>query len=265
MTMIRDSEMRREAQPAHPSTSDHDARHTTTFITDPPGGKRLCALQVEDLGPCVHPKRRRTVEAMSTKLTTSVWTTWFFWVTAGEFAGFLAPALAGALTSSALLLVLAGVIEGAVLGAAQCFVLRRTIPRLSAPHWIGVTAAAAGFAWAIALFTVRYAEPLGSMPLPMLLSVAAFVGMSLLLSMGVGQWLVLHHHVPRASRWVWANAVAWCAGLIVFTGVTTPLWQPGQPTALIVLIGALGGLLMAATMAAITGSALVRLLKQVSS
>lgn len=198
---------------------------------------------------------------MSTKLTTTFWTTWFVWVTAGEFAGFLAPAVAGALTSSALLLVLAGVVEGAVLGAAQCLVLRRAIPGISAPHWIGVTATAAGFAWAVALLLVQFSEPLGTLPLPLLLSIAAFVGMSVLLSMGVGQWLVLHHHIPRASRWVWANAVAWCAGLLVFTAVTTPLWQPGQPAVTVALIGALGGLLMAATMAAVTGAALVRLLR----
>lgn len=59
-----------------------------------------------------------------------------------------------------------------------------------------------------------------------------------------------------------ANAVAWAAGLVVFAAFTTPLWQPGQPVVLIALIGALGGLVMAATMAAITGSALTRLLNR---
>lgn len=197
---------------------------------------------------------------MSTKLTTNVWTTWFVWVTAGEFAGFLAPAVVGALTSSRPALVLAGVTEGAVLGAAQCFVLRRVIPRLSARDWIVVTAVAAGFAWTVALLAVHYGEPLGALPLAVLVPLAAVAGMGVLLSIGIGQWLVLRHHVDDAFKWVWANAVAWCAGLIVFTAFTTPLWQPGQPTALIALIGALGGLLMAATMAAITGAALARLL-----
>ncbi|MGW4210369.1 hypothetical protein ACWEIJ_20440 [Lentzea sp. NPDC004789] len=198
---------------------------------------------------------------MSTKLTTGTWTTWFTLVTAGEFAGFLAPAVTGALTSSAPRLVLAGVIEGAVLGAAQWLVLRRSIPGLKPWHWIGVTALAAGFAWAVAMLTVHYGEPLRTLPLAVLLPLAAVAGLAVLLSTGIGQWLVLRHHVDDASTWVWANAVAWCGGLIVFTVFTTPLWQPGQPTALVVLIGAVGGLLMAATMAAITGSALVRLLR----
>ncbi|WP_112273723.1 hypothetical protein [Lentzea terrae] len=199
---------------------------------------------------------------MSTTLTREVWKTWFAWVTAGEFLGFLAPALTGALTSSAPVLVLAGTAEGAILGAAQCLVLRRTFPSLSAPHWIGVTALAAGFAWAVALLAVDHSQFLGNLPLPALLALVSIAGIGVLLSLGTGQWLVLRHHVARAHLWVGANAVAWAAGLVVFAAFTTPLWQPGQPAVLIALIGALGGLVMAATMAAITGSALTRLLNR---
>ncbi|NUT53888.1 MAG: hypothetical protein HOV94_42350 [Saccharothrix sp.] len=197
---------------------------------------------------------------MSTKLTTNVWTAWFVWVTAGEFAGFLAPAVVGALTASTPLLVLAGVVEGAVLGTAQWLVLRRAIPRMRAADWIGATALAAGFAWAVVLLAVEYGEQIGRLPVAVLLPTAAVAGMGVLLSIGVGQYLVLRRHVEHASRWVWATAVAWCAGLGVFAAFTTPAWQPGQSTPLVVLIGAAGGLLMAATMAAITGSALLRLL-----
>lgn len=200
---------------------------------------------------------------MSTTLTTrEVWRTWFAQVTAGEFLGFLAPALTGALTSSALMLVLAGAVEGAVLGAAQWLVLRRTFPSLSALRWIGVTALAAGFAWAVALLAVDNSQRLGTLPFPALLALVSVAGTGVLLSLGTGQWLVLRHHVARAHLWVGANAVAWAAGLVVFTAFTTPLWQPGQPVALIALIGAPGGLMMAATMAAITGSALTRLLNR---
>ena len=90
----------------------------------------------------------------------------------------------------------------------------------------------------------------------------SIAGIGVPLSLGTGQWLVLRHHVAMAHLWVGANAVAWAAGLVVFTAFTTPLWQPGQPVVLIALIGALGGLVMAATMAAITGSALTRLLNR---
>jgi hypothetical protein len=200
---------------------------------------------------------------MSTMLTTlGIRKTWFTWVTAGEFTGFLVPALAGALMSPAPLLVLAGVVEGAILGAVQWVVLRRVFPSLSASRWIGVTAVAAGFAWAVAMLTADNSELLNSLPLPAVLTLAAISGTGVLLSLGTGQWLVLRLHVRDSSVWIWANAAAWGAGLIVFTAVTTPLWQPGQSTVLIALIGALGGLLMAATMAAITGFALTRLLER---
>ncbi|WP_093588833.1 hypothetical protein [Lentzea waywayandensis] len=188
-----------------------------------------------------------------------IWQSWFRWTTAGEFAGFLAPALVGALTSSPQLLVLAGVIEGAVLGAAQAVVLRRVDHAPQARSWIGATALAAGFAWAVAMLAVHNGERLNTLPLVAVLPIATVAGAGVLLSLGTAQWYLLRHHFPGAHLWIWANALAWGAGLLVFTAVTTPLWQPGQSPALIALIGAFGGLLMASTMAAITGSALIRL------
>lgn len=197
---------------------------------------------------------------MSAKLTTGVWRAWFVWVTAGEFTGFLAPAITGALTSSGPLLVLAGGIEGAVLGVAQSLALRRIIPRLSSRDWIAVTVLGAVFAWSVAMLAVHYGQPLGTLPLAVLLPLAAVAGMGVLLAIGVGQWFVLRRHADHAFRWVWATGIGWCAGMVVFTAFTTPLWQPGEPTALVLLVGAAGGLLMAATAAAITGAALAHLL-----
>ncbi|HEX8869221.1 MAG TPA: hypothetical protein VF821_26410 [Lentzea sp.] len=190
-----------------------------------------------------------------------VWQSWFRWTTAGEFAGFLAPALAGALTDAPELLVVAGVVEGAVLGAAQAVVLHRVDRRLDRRLWIAATALAAGFAWAVAMLAVHNGDRLNTLPLAAVLPIAAIAGTGVLLSLGTAQWFVLRNHFSHAHLWIWANALAWGAGLLVFTAVTTPLWQPGQPTALIALIGALGGLLMAATMAAVTGAALTRLTK----
>ena len=189
----------------------------------------------------------------------TLWQSWFRWTTAGEFAGFLAPALMGAVTESPQLLVLAGMVEGAMLGAAQAVVLRRVDRTLNSRGWIGATAVAAAFAWAVAMLAVHNGDRLNTLPLAAVLPIAAVTGIAVLLSLGTAQWFVLRHHFPGAHQWVWANAVAWGAGLLVFTAVTTPLWQPGQPAVLIALIGALGGLLMAATMAAVTGAALTRL------
>lgn len=64
----------------------------------------------------------------------------------------------------------------------------------------------------------------------------------------------------HAGRWVGASALAWALGLGAFSAVSTPLWQPGQSTALIIVIGLLGGAAMAVTMAVTTGLVLRRLL-----
>jgi len=187
---------------------------------------------------------------------------WFRWVTAGEFAGFVLPAVAGAVAPWPAVLVLAGVVEGAVLGWAQARVLIRVLPGLPGLQWIATTAAAAGFAWTVAMTATANGERLASLPAVVLLPVAAVLRMAVLLSIGTAQWLVLRYHVRNAHRWVWATGVAWGVALLVFLVVTTPLWQSGQGLALRVLIGVLGGLLMAATMAVITGTALARLVEE---
>ena len=80
------------------------------------------------------------------------------------------------------------------------------------------------------------------------------------MSIGAAQWFVLRDHVARAGRWIVTNVLAWTVGLAVFVGVTTPLWHPGQPVGLVVTIGVLGGLVMAAALATVTGFGLLRLL-----
>lgn len=193
---------------------------------------------------------------------------WLVWVTVGESVGFLAPVLAQ-LTATALnpaattaALVATGAVEGAVLGWSQTRVLKRRIPALSAPRWIGGTAAAASLAWFIGLLPGGDPEVWQGWPLGAQIAAGALAGTVLLCSIGFAQWLELRRHVPRSGSWVAGSAAAWCLGLAVFFGVATPLWQPGQPLPLVVLIGALAGVLMAVSMAAVTGLVLVRLLRR---
>jgi Ca2+-transporting ATPase len=87
-------------------------------------------------------------------------------------------------------------------------------------------------------------------------------GILLLASIGIAQWSVLRHHVRGSAQWVEWNALAWVAGLGLFTLVTTPLWHPGQNGVATALIGALGGALMAVTVGAVTGRGLVRLVSR---
>jgi len=132
-------------------------------------------------------------------------------------------------------LVGAGCLEGAVLGLAQGLVMHRAHPAISVARWSAATAVGGGAAWLTAMGGVALIQSaVGD-----LLRVAALgvLGVVLLLTIGVVQWWLLRTVVPAAWRWIPATAAAWIAGLLVFTGVTTPLWQPGQPVGLIVAIG----------------------------
>jgi hypothetical protein len=179
---------------------------------------------------------------------------WIAAVTLGEFAGFCAPALTGALTASVPAMLIAGAVEGALLGGSQAIVLRRAVAGLRPWRWIVATAVAAMIAYLLGLTPSTVAGPL-----PPLLVIVG--GVALVSSIGVAQWLVLRRFVDRAVAWIPITALAWTAGLGVFLAFATPLWQPGQSTPMIAAIGMAGGLLMAATTAAITGEGLRRLLK----
>jgi hypothetical protein len=123
------------------------------------------------------------------------------------------------------------------------------------------TSAAAALAWSIGMLPSTAHDLWSRWPILLIVVAAAALGLVLLCSIGTAQWLELRRHVPRAGRWVTATAAAWCAGLVAFSAVTSPLWQPGQRPALVAAIGALGGLVMALTVAVGTGWALIRLLR----
>ncbi|GAA4607359.1 hypothetical protein BJY16_006295 [Actinoplanes octamycinicus] len=188
-----------------------------------------------------------------------VWPVWMATVTAAEMAGFAVPATAGALTVDAPAavavpaLLAAGAVEGAVLGWGQSLVLRRIRTDLPVRRWIAVTAAAAVTAYAIALLAPTFATVWTGWPPGLVIPMAVLLGLALLNTIGVAQWTVLRHLVPAAERWITYNALAWLAGLTVFVAFSTPLWHPGQAVGAVIAVGVAGGLLMAATMAAVTG------------
>jgi len=190
---------------------------------------------------------------------------WFVNVTPAEFLGFTVPAVAGALTADASaavvlpVLLVAGAVEGAVLGAGQARVLRRALPTVNARHWVAATAAAASFAYLAGLAPSTWATQLRDWPPLLLWPAAGALGLALLCSIGFAQWLVLRRHLPRSARWIATTAGAWLVGLAVFLGVTMPLWQPGQSLPATIAIGVLGGFLMAATTSAVTALAVCRL------
>ncbi|MEU8239002.1 hypothetical protein AB0C07_12200 [Actinoplanes missouriensis] len=194
----------------------------------------------------------------------TLWRRWVLTVTAAEVAGFGVPAVAGALTATSPVavsvpaLLAAGAVEGLLLGWGQAVVLRRVLPGLERGRWIGLTSAAAVLAYAIGLLPSTLHAFWQQWPPVVLVPVAALLAAVLLNSIGVAQWTVLRGLVPDAGRWVAYSAAAWLAGLAVFLLFSTPLWQPGQALPIVVAIGLAGALLMAATMAAITGHAVRR-------
>lgn len=196
----------------------------------------------------------------------SLWWTWFGTVTLAELVGFCVPLVVGAGTVDAApwvatpALLVAGAVEGAVLGAGQARVLRRAVPELAVGDWVAATAGAAAFCYALGLLPSLAADVWATWSPAVLAVVTGVLGLALLAAMGTAQWWVLRRHVPRAGLWIPATALAWLVGLGAFVAIATPLWAPGQPTVLILVIGVAAAVVMAAAVAAITGWAAVRLL-----
>ena len=197
-----------------------------------------------------------------------LWGRWVRRVTAGELVGFAAPATVGVVSASwpswwaYPAMLAAGAVEGAVLGWAQAGLLRPAVEGLRPRRFIALTSAGAVVAYAVGLAPSTLGGDLADLP-PVLLAVAALLAGAVLLgSIGTAQWIELRRWVPRAGRWVAATALAWALALAVFGAVATPLWHEGQPVALSILVGLVAGLCMAATAAAVTGAAFIRLVRQ---
>jgi hypothetical protein len=193
---------------------------------------------------------------------------WILFTSAGETLGFSVPGVVGAsafaLGLSDLELVppatLAGTLEGAILGAAQARALRPFFPALRAGDWMRATSLGGVFAWALGMLLGAYSEQLADRSLVLLAVIWCLAGVAILNAIGLAQWLVLRRHLNRAWLWLPANALAWLLGLAWVFGAMalvsedSPAWQVGA-------VSAGAGLLMAGTVAVVTGLALVRILR----
>ncbi|GAB3278862.1 hypothetical protein GCM10027449_19180 [Sinomonas notoginsengisoli] len=195
---------------------------------------------------------------------------WLGWVSLGEFAGFLVPMAAESLIITAGLddlpgaglLVVSGLGEGAVLGAAMSWRFSRRLPALNRRRFALLSALGGAMAWALGMMPVVTVEAWAGWPVPLVVIAGIVLGIALLASIGVLQWIELRRHLVAAWAWVLATAAAWCAGLGAFFAIAPPLWNEGQTLPLVLAIGALGAAAMAITMAAITGWAAVALLRR---
>jgi hypothetical protein len=155
-----------------------------------------------------------------------------------------------------IVMVLAGSVEGAVLGTAQadCLYRWRVLPRRR--RWIAATSLGAAVAWSLGMLP----STLGGLNWTAgTVVVIGIGGLILLSSLPLAQYFVLRDHLRRALLWIPINMVAWLLG-ITWTLVPSPWVDQSTATGTLILTYSIAGLCMAATVAVITGVGMIRLL-----
>lgn len=108
-------------------------------------------------------------------------------------------------------LILAGALEGAMIGAAQAHVLRDVVPPRA---FVGATTLAMTASW-VAGAVVSLVEP-ASAPGPVLvLGVAAVLGAVVGFALGLAQDRVLARAGVSGTRFIGYSALGWCAAQVV--------------------------------------------------
>ena len=193
---------------------------------------------------------------------------WVRYVVLGESLGFLLPVSGFALSaafglegwSTWALLVLFGAGEGALLGLGQSLALLETSAEVPVGRWVAATAVAASVAWSIGMLP----STLGDVGVaidwaaPGTWVIVGVAGLVLLATIPLAQWPFLVDRLPRAWRWVPLNMGAWLVGL-VFTFLPSPFVDESTPAGIMFLLFAIAGVLMATTVAVITGWGLWRM------
>jgi hypothetical protein len=183
------------------------------------------------------------------------------------------PGAGAILLGAAVAVVLGTLLEGTLVGYAQAHVLAARLPSLRARRWIAATSLGAGIAWTLGMVPSTVAalaqwpsEPAGAgaasdeWPTGLMLLLAALMGTLLGPVLALPQWRVMRDFVPRAWRWLPANAAAWMVGMvIVFAGMHQVVWSRGVPATMdaVFTICAVAGL----AVGAVHGAVLVRMLR----
>jgi hypothetical protein len=166
------------------------------------------------------------------------------------------------------LMILLGACEGLILGFAQWLAVHPFLRGLKRREWMKATTLGAVIAWGlgmipstlIALQETTIATPPAQISDVVKYSMAALMGLTLGLVLGVPQWLVLRRYVGHAGWWIVANAAAWAVGMpIVFVGAGSV--PQGTSGLLMVLLMMLTLLVAGAVVGAIHGLALIWLLR----
>jgi hypothetical protein len=189
---------------------------------------------------------------------------WVLLITLAEAAGFTVPAAVGVAVTAAssrpiltlVAMVLAGSVEGAVLGSAQadCLYRWRVLP--ARRRWVVATSVGAAVAWSFGMLP----STLGGLDWTPGTAVPVVAGgLILLASLPLAQYFVLRDHVRRPALWIPINVVAWLLG-ITWTLLPSPWIDQSTPTGTLILAYGVAGICMAATVAVVTGLGMIRLL-----
>jgi hypothetical protein len=216
-------------------------------------------------------------------VSNSFWRRWTVSCAAGELLGIgCAGALAFAvnhavgepvtLTEKLIVLgcmLLAGAIEGTVLGWLQWRVLKEKIQLLAAKDWIGMTVLIAVLGWFLGMLPSLFFIPSDPNPTETVAPSAfenpwVFAGLSISVGLVLGalfglfQWFALRKYVSKSTSWITANALGWGAGLgwiYLFASLPdehSPVWAN-------VLLGVAGGVLAGLSVGAVTGFFLLKI------
>jgi len=165
------------------------------------------------------------------------------------------------------LMIIAGALEGLILGYMQWRVLRKAVHALPARQWISVTTIVAMLAWSMgmlpSLFYSDINEPLNSPyeQTRMMLLAVLISGLFLGALFGLFQFIVLRNYLNQALSWIFANSLAWAIAIgWIFLSASLPSENTSVWT--IVLLGIGGGMLAGLTMGWITGYFLCRILRK---
>lgn len=117
----------------------------------------------------------------------------------------------------AAVMILFGACEGAVVGAAQAWLLVPRVPGLQKGEWVGATALGALVAWILGLLPstlmAAAAEPSGqTFPEPGAATVyrlAALLGAEVGLILALFQWRVLRHRLAGAGGWLAVGGIGY--------------------------------------------------------
>ena len=153
------------------------------------------------------------------------------------------------------LMIVAGALEGACLGAMQHVVLRRVLPGIRAVDWIAATSVGFAAGWlvgALASFLEPSAEP-GPV---VVVGLALLTGLMLGAAVGLAQAVVLWRHGVAVGRWLALTAGAWSIALVAsYVGMSMLPVDWGWVS---LLVGLVTGAVVGAIVGAITGLGLPR-------